>query len=329
VGVISPSFGLAGRFLRRTTRGLNELQRRGLLAHLGEHALRNDGQRAGSPRERAADINTMFADEKINALISTVGGEGALETLDLLDYELIAARPKLLVGYSDTCALLCGLHARTGLVSIHGPALLPQLGEPGGCDAFTWEAFSRVAMRPSPAGRIPFPFRRILPQGDWGNDDAKREVIICDGPQGLRLGSARGALVVANGVTLLSLAGTPYWPRLNGALLLLEESDTEELEGIKRNLIELLRLGTFERIAGLAFGRLANPTYEADEPALRRHLDEVVPGDIPIVTGMAFGHADPIVSLPLGVDARLTVTATRSDLELLSPAVAGRRITRG
>jgi len=327
IGVVSPSFGLAGRFPGRTARGLLELQRRGLRVRLGKHALQSDGLTAGSPSERASDINAMFADEHVHALIATVGGESAAEVLEHLDYERIAAHPKLLVGYSDTCALLCGLHARTGLVSIHGPALLPQLGEPGGCDEFTWNAFTRVAMCPRPAGRISFPLHRSRAHGNWDRDDLGRIYTRCGGPRGLRRGLAWGPLVVANAATLLSLAGTQYWPTLRGALLMLEESGAESLAGIERHLTELARLGAFAHISGLAFGRLASRTHEADELELSRLLDDFVARDIPIVTGMAFGHVDPIVSLPFGAHTRLSVTTTVK-IELLSPAVAARRITR-
>src|SRR3546814_14074176 len=63
----------------------------------------------------------MFADEGVKAVICLRGGSGAARLLPLLDYDAIRANPKVLLGYSDITALHCGIHARTGLVTFHGP----------------------------------------------------------------------------------------------------------------------------------------------------------------------------------------------------------------
>ncbi|MEE4110543.1 MAG: LD-carboxypeptidase, partial [Halieaceae bacterium] len=90
----------------RTQRGANYYARRGYMA--------------GSDEERAADINSAFADPEVKAIWAT-GGWGSARTLPLLDFELIRRNPKVLVGYSDATALLNAVHSQTGLVTFHGP----------------------------------------------------------------------------------------------------------------------------------------------------------------------------------------------------------------
>src|SRR3546814_15450374 len=63
----------------------------------------------------------MFADEGVKAGICLRGGSGAARLLPLLDYDAIRANSKVLLGYCDITALHCGIHARTGLVTFHGP----------------------------------------------------------------------------------------------------------------------------------------------------------------------------------------------------------------
>ena len=63
----------------------------------------------------------MFADPAVDALWCVRGGYGASRLLPLLDWDLIRANPKALVGYSDITALHMALHTQAGLVSFHGP----------------------------------------------------------------------------------------------------------------------------------------------------------------------------------------------------------------
>ncbi|MCF6237451.1 MAG: LD-carboxypeptidase, partial [Candidatus Marinimicrobia bacterium] len=87
----------------------------------GEHLLDRYGYLAGTDQARADDVNSMYADPAVNAIITLRGGWGCNRILDLLDYKSIAKHPKILMGYSDITSLLLALNAKTGLVTFHGP----------------------------------------------------------------------------------------------------------------------------------------------------------------------------------------------------------------
>lgn len=72
---------------------------------VGKSVSAHDGYLAGSDELRAADINAAFADDQVKAIICLRGGYGATRILPLLDYDLIAAHPKIFVGFSDITAL--------------------------------------------------------------------------------------------------------------------------------------------------------------------------------------------------------------------------------
>src|SRR3546814_7705862 len=97
------------------------MQALGFKVKTGPHYASRYGGLAGTDAERAGDINAMFADEGVKAVICLRGGSGAARLLPLLDYDAIRANPQVLLGYSDITALHCGIHARTGLVPFHGP----------------------------------------------------------------------------------------------------------------------------------------------------------------------------------------------------------------
>jgi len=93
----------------------------GLVARRGVHLLDRRGSLAGSDRDRAADVMAMFTDPSVKAVLPVRGGWGCARILPHLDFDAIRRNPKVLMGYSDLTALLLAIHARTGLVTFHGP----------------------------------------------------------------------------------------------------------------------------------------------------------------------------------------------------------------
>ena len=323
VGIASPSSPVAADAPRRFERGVAELERRGFRVRVGEHARSKTGWTAGSPQDRAADLHALFADPEVRAIVCTIGGFNANQLLELLDFDLIAANPKVFVGYSDITALHGAIHARTGLATMLGPALLPQFGEYGGVHDYTWDAFERVAMRAEPAGAFRQP-EHWYPEVLWWDeqDDRPRQPEPAPAWRTVREGRAEGPIVAGNVSTLLLLNGTPWWPSLDGALLCLEDDDDYGKPWmVERQLFQLRQLGVFERAAGLAYGRV-HPGAGFESP---EWVDEILHRatagtGLPVAAGLDFSHTDPLLTLPWGVRARLDAAAEVT-LELLEPAV--------
>jgi muramoyltetrapeptide carboxypeptidase len=323
VGIVSPSSPVAADRPRRFERGVAELERRGFRVRVGEHARSKTGWTAGLPEDRAADLHAMFADPDVRAIVCTIGGFNANQLLELLDYDLIVANPKVFVGYSDITALHGAIHARTGLVTMIGPALLPQFGEYGGVHDYTWDAFERVAMRAEPAGVFRAP-ESWYPELLWWDehDDRPRKAEPAAPWRTVRAGRAEGPIVAGNVNTLLLLHGTPWWPSLDGALLCLEDDDEYGKPWmVERQLFQLRHLGAFERAAGLAYGRI-DPAAGFESAAW---IDEILLRatagvDLPVATGLDFSHTSPLLTLPWGVRARLDA-GDEVTLELLEAGV--------
>ena len=323
VGVVSLSAPVAAECPRRYQRGLTELERRGFRPRPARHATARHGHTAGTPEQRLSDLHELWRDPDVKAILNTIGGYNCHHLLEDLDYEYIARHPKLFVGYSDITALHVALHARTGLVTVLGPALMPQFGEYGGIHPYTWENLRRVTMEAVPPGEL-------APSPEWTpehlrwdvEDDRPRRYVPNPGPRTLRPGRAEGPILAGNAGTLLLLAGTPWWPQVDGVILCLEDDEAEQPATVDRMLTQLRHMGVFARIAGLVLGRFPPQVGFSEDDPLEEIILRAVRGyDFPVAVDFDFGHTDPMFTLPLGVRARLEADPKRPRLFLLEAGV--------
>lgn len=250
----------------------------GWVAVPGEHVLERDGYLAGSDEHRLADLNRFLRDDSIDALWCIRGGYGVMRLLEGIDYDALARRPKAIIGYSDITALHAAVGRRCDLVSFHGATARAHLTEP-----------TRQSLN-------------VILTEAWG------ALTIVQSMTPLRRGTARGRLAGGNLALVAALAGTPYAPDLDGAILLLEDVN-EGVYRIDRMLTQLWLSGALRNIAGLAFGSF---TEIPEDPAnvqrpLERVLEEFAARcAVPCVSGFPMGHIDDQHVYPLGAIATLS-----------------------
>ena len=100
----------------------------GLKAKFGRNVRKKWGYAGGTIDERIDDLHAAFTDPEVKAVFCIRGGYAAGQLLDRIDYKLIAANPKIFIGYSDITAMHLAIHKLSGLVTFHGPtarSLLP------------------------------------------------------------------------------------------------------------------------------------------------------------------------------------------------------------
>lgn len=266
----------------------DQMEAIGFKVVLGKHVYDRWGYFAGRDRDRADDINAFFADDSIAAVVCYTGGWGSPRVLPYLDYDLIARKPKVLMGFSDITALLNAVHLRTGLVTFHGPV--------GGStfEPYTLDNFKRVVMTASPAGLLVPPSKKPNELIDRTNRIVK-----------LAPGKGRGALVGGNLTMIASLTGTPYAPDTAGKILFLEDTH-EEPYRIDRMLTQLALAGAFKGIAGFAWGRCTDCDPKGNSFSLEEILrDRFGSLSVPALSGLSFGHIEQKLTLPIGVTATI------------------------
>jgi muramoyltetrapeptide carboxypeptidase len=323
IGVFSPSSDEAGRFPRRRERAAAYLRSLGHPVRFGGHAL-GIGRYVSAPAaQRVADLHDLFTDPSVGAVVTAIGGNNTNDLLDLVDYDLLAAHPKLLVGFSDATALLTAVWKRTGLVTVMGPQLLPQFGEPGGCLRYTLDSWRRVL-----GGAPPGPVAPSVAWTDeflaWDEADDRRRVMHPNpGPRVLREGDAEGPLYGASLETLLRLAGTDHWPDTAGHVLLLETTPGITPSQLASALTQVRQTGMLSTAAAVGFGRFGNAGSHrgALHEVLAAGLAASVGG--PVVCDLDIGHTDPMFCVPYGIRARLEARDGSCRLATLEPSVLG------
>jgi muramoyltetrapeptide carboxypeptidase len=277
----------------------------GLKPKRAAHLLDRYGYLAGQDKDRAADINAMFADKDVRAIFAVRGGWGCQRLLPFLDWGIIRANPKLLLGFSDITALHMAIAAKGGFVTLHGPNASSAWGK-SSVDSFRSVAFDGA----TPLYQNPVPSEDRLVQRRWRT-------------QILRGGKAQGRLLGGNLTVLTALAGTPYLPDFDGAILFLEDVGEAEYR-IDRMLTQLAQAGVMKNLAGVVFGQCTDcrasdgSTSEFTLSAvLQQHLGML---GIPAYQGAWFGHITDQFTIPVGV--RAEIDADAGTLRLLEPAVS-------
>jgi muramoyltetrapeptide carboxypeptidase len=265
-----------------------------------------DDYEAGPPEKRAEDLHTLFTDPEVDVIQVLWGGTGAIRVLPHLDFEVIAANPKALMGYSDITNLHVALRQEAGLATLHGPGL-GSMGYPERT-SFTWDS-ARAAFRDGAAGPVP---------GD--PDDPYRRTIVG--------GRATGPIVGGNLFTFVHLMGTPWEPVFDGAILFFEEVH-EPAYVIEIHLDQLRLAGKLNRVAGVVVGELKDCDWSEQRPEAPRNrsIEDVLerclaPLGVPVLYRLPLGHGKHLATIPLGVPA--TLDADARTLTIDEPGVRAR-----
>jgi muramoyltetrapeptide carboxypeptidase len=324
IGIVSPAWGGAGAFPHRVERGLAQIERLGFRAKLAPNALHQRGYVSDTAEARASDINAMFADPEVRAVLAAVGGDHACHLLPLLDYALIRAQPKIFMGYSDITVLNLALYVAAGLGTFNGPALLTDFAEFPQMLPYTERWLLRALTDPAPIGALAPAAEWTEEFLDWGTqaDLARpRAMRPSAGWSWLKAGQAEGRLIGGCLESLQHLRGTPYWPSWDGAILFIETSEEAPspatVDGI---LMDYENMGVLARLRGLLVGRPMGYIDEQRAELRAVLLERTAKFSFPIISDMDFGHTAPQLVLPIGCRAQIDSDAQR--LSILEGAVS-------
>ena len=253
---------------------------------VGDHVLERAGYLAGVDDSRRSDLNRFAEDSSIDAIWCIRGGYGATRLLNGLDYTAWRDRPRALIGYSDITALHAAIGPRAELVTFHGPTARAHLTD-----------YTRTSLIAAVTGGVA---TMSAPEATT-----------------LRGGIASGSLAGGNLAVLTALCGTPFAPRLDGAILVLEDVN-EAVYRLDRMLTQLRATGALDRVAGIAFGRFTE--IPDDQTGEVRSLDDLLAEvadecGVPCVASIPVGHIDDQWTIPLGRMAVLDADAKTLTIE--------------
>ncbi|MBN1302127.1 MAG: LD-carboxypeptidase [Melioribacteraceae bacterium] len=304
IGLISPGSFITEESLKES---INNIEKLGLKTYYTDNVLAKNGYLAGTDKQRADDINHMFANPDIKGIFCTRGGYGCNRILPFIDYELVKNSPKVLCGYSDVTALHYALYAKTGVVSFHGLVGISTFND------YSVQYLKEVLMKKND-------YLDLLSFDETSRrDDNAYDRYIISG------GIAEGELVGGNLSIAVTLLGTPYDADYSGKLVYFEDIG-EEPYRIDRMLTELLLAGKLQNAAGIILGVFVDCEPDKDDPEFENsfRLREVLKDrlgnlGIPVGYGLSFGHISNKFTLPFGIYARYN--AEEMKITLLEPTV--------
>ena len=243
----------------------------GIQAELSDCIYSDDGVFSGTPRERAAQLMKMFRDPEIEEIYDISGGDVANQILDELDYGAIEASKATFWGYSDLSTVINAIYTMTGKESV-----LYQVRNTvrGNNTALQRERFRERTELFTPAFKF------------------------------VQNSAMKGVVVGGNIRCFLKLAGTRYFPDLQGKVLLLE-SLGGEVPQMAAYLAQLKQLGAFDKVNGVLLGTFTTMERNQCTPDIVSLVKEVCGPALPIATTLEIGHGDDSKAIMIGREIEL------------------------
>ena len=257
---------------RQETEDLTDfLKSVGIYPVLSDCIYSDDGVFSGTPRQRAAQLMRMFKDPEIEEIYDISGGDVANQILDVLDYGAIAASKATFWGYSDLSTVINAIYTMTGKESVLYQVRNTVRGDNA---ALQRERFRNRAELFAPA----FTF--------------------------VQKSAMKGVVVGGNIRCFLKLAGTRYFPDLQGKILLLESLGGEAAQ-MATYLAQLKQIGAFEKVNGILLGTFTTMERNQCTPDIVTLVKEVCGPDMPVATTSEIGHGDDSKAIMIGREIEL------------------------
>jgi muramoyltetrapeptide carboxypeptidase len=242
------------------------------------------GYLAGDDARRADELRRALHDPDVRVILAARGGYGASRVVHDVDWSVLRANPRWIVGFSDVTAL----HAEASAVGVA-----------------TMHASHVTAL-----GRADLPLRSALFDALESPTAPRRHERLVT----IRPGQARGPAFGGNLTVLHACAAAGRLVVPDGAVVVLEDV-TERPYRIDRALSTLLRGGHFARVAGFALGDFTACDPGPDGVTVDEVLRERLGGlGVPVVAGLPVGHARRNEPVPLGLPARIDASASSASI---------------
>lgn len=295
IGIVAPAWAFDSDNFRK---GVEKLRSWGFKVRYDKTIFNKYWSMAGHDKERAAQINRMFADREVKAIFCAKAGYGSIRTLPYLDKRVIRKNIKIFIGYSDITILLYYLYRTARMVVFHGPVVSGEIDND--MNPVSLDYLLRAITQPAPLGEIQFSTLRAL-----------------------KPGKTTGILVGGNLSLVVSAVGTPYDIHTDNKILFLEDIG-EDLETIDNYIMHLKLAGKFRKIKGIVFGRMVDCVDHSGQRYTIRDILYDTLQDIaaPILYGFPSGHraiGDVNLTLPMGIS--VTIDADKPALFINEPGV--------
>lgn len=305
IRIIAPSRSLSILSENFVQLAKKNFESQGFKITFSKHCREKDIFNSSSIKSRVEDIHEAFADKKVKAIFTVIGGFNSNQLLEHLDYNLIKNNPKILCGYSDITALANAITAKTGLITYSGLhfstwAMSKEF-------EYNLEYFKKCLIEKDEFEVIP---SKNWSDDSWYKDQENRKIEKNKGFIILNRGRAEGKIFGGNLCTFNLIQGTEFMPDISNSILFIEDDDmagNDFAVEFDRNLQSLIHQPNFEKVKGIVIGRFQKNTDMDLEKLIELIKTKDKLKNIPIVANADFGHTNPLITFPIGGTVRLNV----------------------
>ena len=292
IRVVSPSSSIEsiGGF-EANVAAKKKLEALGFRLSFSEHYFENDIFDSAPIASRVADLEAAFANETVDAILTTIGGFNCNELLPYLDFDLIAQNPKIFCGYSDTTALLNAIYAKTGMQTYMGPAYSSFKMEQG--QQYQTTSWLNAVTQDT---------YQLTPSLEWSSDawyipDAPRTFFQTEWKV-YNPGQASGVAIGGNLSTFALLHGTEFAPKPDKYILFLEEAEEDHYVEFTRHFAALLQV--YPNPQAVLIGRFPKETEMTEEILLTILDKHPILKKVPVLYDLDFAHTQPLFTITIG-----------------------------
>jgi len=291
-------------------------------------------ERNENPRQRAEELMDAFKSDEIKGVIAPIGGSGEqLKILKYLDPEVLKDNPTRFYGYSDNTSLNLYLW-KHGIVSFQGPMIMTELAMQGEMHQYTIE-HTKKAFFQDKIGKVEASEQFTDETLEWDNPENLEKFREMEDNPGWEWHNTNGETIEGRiwggclevlSINLQANQPLPNPEELEGKILAIETS--EEMPSkhfVERFLMSLGERGILEKFSAVIVGKAKARHHENHGPEERKEYRETqkqtikkqiseYASETPIIFDFNFGHADPIIPLPIG--GEIKIDTENKDIEL-------------
>ena len=278
IGVVAPSNPIIGDNIEELNRAKEIVEKSGFKVKYSKNLFSNTNGYCSTAKEKAEDINEMFADKNVKMIWCAKGGNNSNSTFEYLDYELIKQNPKIICGYSDITSLTNIITEKTGLVTFSGTN------------------FKTIA-----TDETDFSYKQALSRFIDGSlkFEPENEKYIT-----IQEGKVKGELVGGNLSLTKELVCGKYSIYFTDKILFLEELGYESDPAVVSNSLYYMKQnGVFDKIKGLWIGNYEHQSGITLEKIILDVLENKY--KFPIIKSNNFGHIENKIVIPIGTKAEI------------------------
>ena len=245
---------------------------------------------SGTDQERLEDLQEMFDNPEVKAILCARGGYGTSRIIDGIDFRYFKKHPKWLIGFSDITVLHCHIYRHYDIATLHAP-MAAAFNDAGYINRYVQSLKDAL-------------------EGKWARYSVDPHPLN-------RMGEGIGELVGGNLALLAHLIGTDSELKTKGRILFLEDVG-EYLYNIDRMVVQLKRAGRLKNLAGLIVGGFTD-NKDTERPfgrdAYEIIRDAVEEYEYPVCFGFPVSHGKENLALKIGAGHKLKVSKSKVTLE--------------